>query len=244
MATWKVTLEYEGTAYGGWQRQPDKPTIQAAVERALQGLTQREVAVVGAGRTDAGVHALGQVASFRSDGTMGPEEWTRGLNALLPNDICVLSTERVPDDFHARHSARGKVYEYRILNRRERSALHSHRAWHVSAMLDLEAMRTAGRLVVGPHDFRSFQGPNSRTENPVCDLRRFEVREKDHIILIQAEADRFLKQMIRALVGTVVEIGQGKRSSRAMKEILEAADRRAAGYTAPAHGLYLVRVDY
>jgi tRNA pseudouridine38-40 synthase len=244
MATWKVTLEYEGTAYGGWQRQPDTPTIQAAVEHALHELTQREIGVVGAGRTDAGVHALGQVASFRSDRTMEPQEWTRGLNALLPADISVRSTERVPDDFHARYSARGKVYEYRILNRRERSALHCHRAWHVSARLDLEAMRSAGRLVVGPHDFRSFQGPNSHTDNPVCDLRRFEVREEDHIILIQAEADRFLKQMIRALVGTVVEIGQGKRSSRAMKEILQSADRRAAGYTAPAHGLYLVRVDY
>ena len=244
MATWKVTLEYEGTAYAGWQRQPDNPTIQAAVERALQDLTQREVAVVGAGRTDAGVHALGQVASFRSDRVMGPDEWTRGLNALLPEDIYVLSTERVPDDFHARYSARGKVYEYRILNRRERSALHSHRAWHVSAVLDLEAMRSAGGLVVGRHDFRSFQGPNSTAQNPLCDLRRFDVREDDDMILIQAEADRFLKQMIRALVGTVVEIGQGKRSSRAMKEILEAADRRAAGYTAPAHGLYLVRVDY
>ena len=244
MATWKVTLEYDGTAYAGWQRQPHHPTIQAAVEGALQELTQRQIAVVGAGRTDAGVHALGQVASFRSDRALGPADWTRGLNALLPQDICVLSTECAPDDFHARYSASGKVYEYRIFNRRERSALQAGRAWHVSAELDLEAMREAGQVIVGRHDFRSFQGPNSQTDNPLCDLRRFDVREVDHMILMQAEADRFLKQMIRALVGTIVEIGQGKRSPRTMKEILEAADRRAAGYTAPPHGLYLMRIDY
>lgn len=244
MPTWKLTLEYDGTAYAGWQRQPDQPSIQAAVEGALQELTQRQIAVVGAGRTDAGVHALGQVASFRSDRPLGPADWTRGLNALLPYDICVLTTESASDDFHARYSARGKVYEYRIFNRRERSALSAHRAWHVTAALDLAAMREAGRVIVGRHDFRSFQGPNSSTENPVCDLRRVDVHEEGPMILIQAEADRFLKQMIRALVGTIVEVGQGKRLPAVMKEILDAADRRAAGYTAPAHGLYLMRVEY
>jgi len=244
MSTWKLTLEYDGTAYAGWQRQPDHPSIQAALEGALQELTQRQIAVVGAGRTDAGVHALGQVASFRSDRPLGAAEWTRGLNALLPHDICVLMTESAPDEFHARYSARSKVYEYRIFNRRERSALYASRAWHVSAVLDLRAMREAARVLVGRHDFRSFQGPNSHTDNPVCDLRRFDLREEHHIIVIQAEADRFLKQMIRALVGTIVEVGQGKRPPGVMKDILEAADRRAAGYTAPAHGLYLLSVTY
>jgi tRNA pseudouridine38-40 synthase len=244
MATFKLTIEYDGTAYAGWQRQPDQPTIQAAVEVALRRVTQTYTPVIGAGRTDAGVHALGQVASFRTDRTMSAEEWVRALNALLPADISVRSVEPAADDFHARYSARGKLYEYRTLNRAERSALDHHRAWHIRKPLDTAAMREGAGLLAGRHDFSSFQGSPTDNENPICDLRRLEIKQEQALLRIEAQADRFLKQMVRAIVGTLVEVGQGKRSPKSVKEILEARDRRAAGMTAPAHGLYLVRVDY
>jgi tRNA pseudouridine38-40 synthase len=244
MATWKLTLEYDGTAYAGWQRQLDQPTIQAAVETAIKQVAQTETPVIGAGRTDAGVHALGQVASFRSDKALTAEEWLRALNGLLPADISVRAVEQVPHDFHARYSATGKVYEYRIINRSERSALERTRAWHVRVRLNAEAMRAGAHMLVGRHDFSSFQGSPTDTENPVCDLKRLDVVREGELIRFVAEADRFLKQMVRAIVGTLVEVGKAKRPPADIKLIVEARDRRAAGYTAPAHGLYLVRVDY
>ena len=244
MATLKLTIEYDGTAYAGWQRQPVQPTVQAAVEAALQRITQTYIPVIGAGRTDAGVHALGQVASFRTDKALSVGEWMRALNALLPKDICVRSAEHAADDFHARYSARVKLYEYRILNQMERSALDHKRAWQIRKPLDLAAMRESASLLVGRHDFSSFQGSPTDNKNPTCDLRRLEIKQGQALIQIEAQADRFLKQMVRAIVGTLVEVGQGKRSAKNVKEILEARDRRAAGMTAPAHGLYLARVDY
>ena len=244
MATFKLTLEYDGSHYAGWQRQQQHPTVQGALEEAIKTVSQVKVTVIGAGRTDAGVHALGQVVSFRTDGTMGAEDWQRALNGLLPSDISVLSAESVADDFHARYSARSKLYEYRILNRPERSAIDRQRAWHVHKPLDLGAMREAAVLLTGCHDFSSFQGSPTETENPVCDVSRLEIQDKGRFILIQVEANRFLKQMVRAIVGTLVEVGQGKREPQSLKDILEARDRRVAGYTAPAHGLYLIRVDY
>jgi len=244
MATLKLTIEYDGTAYAGWQRQPVQPTVQAAVEAALQRITQTYIPVIGAGRTDAGVHALGQVASFRTEKALSVEEWGRALNALLPKDICVRSAEHAADDFHARYSARVKLYEYRILSQMERSALDHKRAWQIRKPLDLAAMRESASLLVGRHDFSSFQGSPTDNKNPTCDLRRLEIKQGQALIQIEAQADRFLKQMVRAIVGTLVEVGQGKRSAKNVKEILEARDRRAAGMTAPAHGLYLARVDY
>ncbi len=244
MPTLKVTLEYDGTHYAGWQRQPDRPTIQEAVERAIARITQTTVSVVGAGRTDAGVHALGQVASFRTDRVMPPETWTRALNGILPFDISVRSVEEVDDRFHARYSARGKLYEYRILNRPERSALQHQRAWHVHQPLDVPAMQTAADLLIGKQDFSSFEGALSDSENPWCDLKRLDLSREADLLRIQAYADRFLKQMVRAIVGTLVEVGLKKRAPETLKEILAMRDRSAAGKTAPPYGLYLVRVDY
>lgn len=244
MTTFKLTLEYDGTAYAGWQRQQDQPTVQAAIEDAIRTIGNVNVPVIGAGRTDAGVHALGQVASFRSDRAMSAEEWTRALNGVLPADISVLSAESVPDEFHARYLARAKLYEYRILNRRERTALDRQRVWHVYRPLNVAAMRQATHILVGHHDFSSFEGSPTDNENPTCDVRRLEMHEDEGLIRILIEADRFLKQMVRAIVGTLVEVGHGKRQPEGIKDVLEAHDRRAAGYTAPPHGLYLVRVEY
>ena len=244
MPTFKLVVEYDGTAYAGWQRQPDQPTVQAAIEDVIQRVVQIHVPVTGAGRTDAGVHALGQVVSFRSDKALSEAEWLRALNGLLPQDICVRSVETVAEDFHARFSAREKQYEYRILNRSDRSALDRDRAWHIRGRLDLDAMREGANLLVGRHDFSSFQGHPTDTDNPVCDLRTLSIIQDQDLIRIEARADRFLKQMIRAVVGTLVEVGQGKRTPQSVKDILEAKDRRSAGLTAPAHGLYLVQVIY
>jgi len=242
--TFKITLEYDGTAYAGWQRQPNQPTIQEFVEAALRNITQTDIAVIAAGRTDAGVHALGQVISFKTDKLLSPNEWLRALNATLPDDISARSVERATDDFHARYSAVKKLYAYRILHRPERSALERGRSWHLYGKLNLDAMREAVKHLVGKYDFSSFQGHPTDVENPICDLQRLEIIEDQDIVRIEIEADRFLKQMVRAIVGTLAEVGQGKRKPEEMKRILDAKDRRSAGYTAPAHGLYLVAVTY
>jgi tRNA pseudouridine38-40 synthase len=244
MPTIKLILEYDGTAYAGWQRQPGRPTIQEAVETAIFGVTQAQVAVIGAGRTDAGVHALGQVASFRIDRVMTPREWTKALNAHLPKSIVVRSSALMPDTFHARYSANGKLYEYRILNRLERPAVERDYYWHIHQPLDDAAMNRAGLALIGSQDFSSFQTQPTDNENPVCHLRRFTVLREGDRLRIEAYADRFLKQMMRSIVGTLVEIGLNKRSADSITTILDARDRSAAGKTAPPHGLFLVRVDY
>ena len=244
MPTFKLILEYDGTSYAGWQRQPGLPTVQAALEDAIQKVTQTHIPVIGAGRTDAGVHALGQVVSFRSDKPLSPRDWRRALNAHLPADISVQAAESMPDDFHARYSAKTKQYEYRILNQLERPALERNRTWHIYGPLNLDAMRQAAVCLIGKQDFASFQGHPTDTTDTICDLQRLDLVQEGSLVRIQFLGDRFLKQMVRAIVGTLVEIGQGKHPPQAMKEILDAKDRRAAGYTAPSQGLYLVEVRY
>lgn len=240
----KLILEYDGAAYAGWQRQPDQPTIQEAVEAAILGVTQINAPVIGAGRTDAGVHALGQVASFRIDRDMTPREWTRALNAHLPKSIVVRSAALMPDIFHARHSAKGKLYEYRILNRPERPAVERDYCWHIHQPLDDAAMNHAGLVLIGSHDFSSFQTQPTDNDDPICHLQRFAVFREGDRLRIEAYADRFLKQMIRSIVGTLVEVGLKKRAPESFSTILKARDRSAAGKTAPPQGLFLVRVDY
>jgi tRNA pseudouridine38-40 synthase len=244
MQTIKLTLEYDGTNYAGWQRQADQPTVQAVLEQVIGQVTQATLSVVGAGRTDSGVHALGQVASFRTERCLSSGEWSRALNGLLPEDICVRSVEFASDDFHARYSAVGKLYEYRILNRPDRSALDRHRAWHLRKGLDGDAMQEAAQYLIGRRDFSSFQGSPTDNQNPFCHLRHLSIRMEPDRLRIEAYADRFLKQMVRAIVGTLVEAGLGKRMPANLRDILAARDRSAAGKTAPAHGLYLIRVDY
>jgi tRNA pseudouridine38-40 synthase len=244
MSTIKLTLEYDGTAYAGWQRQPNQPTIQAAVETAIFGVTQINVPVIGAGRTDSGVHALGQVASFRINRDMSPRAWTRALNAHLPESVVVRSVELMPDSFHARHSAKGKLYQYHILNRPERPAVERAYWWHVHQPLDDKAMSTAGNALIGVHDFSSFQTQPTDNDDPICHLQRFTIFREGDRLRIEVYADRFLKQMIRSIVGTLLEIGLGKRSAESLTTILSARDRSAGGKTAPPQGLFLVRVDY
>jgi len=244
MPTIKLTLEYDGTTYAGWQRQLNQPTIQEAVETAIEGVTQTKVSVMGAGRTDAGVHAFGQVASFRIDRDMTSREWMRALNAHLPETIAVRSAAIVADAFHARHSAKGKLYEYRILNRPERPAVDRHYCWHIHKAVDDAAMNQAAMALIGSHDFSSFESQPTENEDPICHMQRLTVFRQGDQLRIEAYADRFLKQMVRSIVGTLVEVGLGKRSAESLHAILAARDRPAAGKTAPPQGLFLVHVDY
>jgi len=242
--TVKLILEYDGTAYAGWQRQPDRPTIQEAIETSIQGVTQTKVPVIGAGRTDAGVHALGQTASFRIGRTMTPREWTRALNAHLPDTIVVRSAAIMPDEFHARYSAKGKLYEYRLLNRGERPAVDRHYCWHIYKPLDDAAMNQAAMALIGSHDFSSFETQPTENDDPICHLQRLAVYRQGDRLRIEAYADRFLKQMVRSIVGTLVEVGLNKRPPDSLNAVLDTRDRSAAGKTAPPQGLFLMRVDY
>lgn len=244
MPTVKLVLEYEGTCYAGWQRQPDHLTIQEAVEQAIHQVSQASVSVIGAGRTDAGVHALGQVASFHTDRDWSASNWMRALNAVLPNDIAVRSSDLMPDGFHAQHDARGKLYRYRILHRPTRPTIDRAFAWHIYKPLNDAAMQQAAASLVGSQDFSSFEGSLTDNTNPICHLQRLVVIRHDDQLHIEAYADRFLKHMVRAIVGTVIEVGLGKRTPDSLAEVLRVRDRSAAGQTAPPHGLCLMRVDY
>ena len=240
----KLTLEYDGTAYAGWQRQPDQPTVQAVLDKVLAQITHTSISTVAAGRTDAGVHAFGQVVSFRSEKSLTVPEWRQALNGLLPRDIAVQGIEIASENFHPRYSAIGKIYEYQILNSPYRSALNEHRVWHIPKPLDVSAMELASNFFLGKHNFSSFQCSPTDTDNPICIIERCAVTHKSPLLFVTIQADRFLKQMVRTMVGTLVEVGQGKRMPSDIKEILQRADRRAAGKTAPPHGLYLVKVLY
>ena len=244
MPTVKLVLEYDGTCYAGWQRQPDHPTIQEAIERAIHQVSRATVSVIGAGRTDSGVHALGQVASFRTDCAWPASNWMRALNAVLPKDIAVRSSSIMDARFHAQHDARGKHYIYRILHRPARPTVDRAFVWHIYRPLNEIAMQQAAATLIGSQDFSSFEGSLTDNTNPICHLQRLAVIRQDDQIHIEAYADRFLKHMVRAMVGTVVEVGLGKRTPDSLTEVLRARDRSAAGQTAPPHGLCLMRVDY
>jgi tRNA pseudouridine38-40 synthase len=244
MPTFKLVLEYDGTCYAGWQRQPDHPTIQEAIERAIHQVSQATVCVIGAGRTDSGVHALGQVASFCTDRDWPASNWMRALNAVLPKDIAVRSSSLMDTRFHAQHDARGKLYAYRIFHRPARPTVDRAFVWHIYRPLNEAAMQQAAATLIGEQDFSSFEGSLTENNNPICHLQRLAVICHGDQILIEAYADRFLKHMVRAMVGTVVEVGLGKRTPDSLTEVLRARDRSAAGQTAPPHALCLMRVDY
>ncbi len=240
----KLTLEYDGAGYHGWQRQARLPTVQAALEAALLRLTGHVTMVSGAGRTDAGVHAEGQVAHFIPAAPLPTPTWVRGLNALLPSDISVRHAEPVAADFHARHSAREKVYVYQIYNSPCRSALRRQRTWHVFHPLHVRDMRVAARALLGTHDFRSFCAADHEGDDFRVDLLQIAIVKTGDAVWITFRAARFLKYMVRNLVGFLVEVGRGRRSGLEVAEVLSARDRRRAGPTAPPHGLVLAEVLY
>jgi len=242
----KLLIEYDGTAYSGWQRQTSDRTIQGTIEPALNTMTEQSVTLIGSGRTDAGVHAVAQVANFRVETRLTPDVFLRGLNGLLPGDIVVRDCSQVDEDFHARYDAKSKVYEYRILNHPIRAALFRQYAWHISTTLDLEAMRTAMEHLKGEQDFSAFQAAGGNQAHAVRTVMSLGLSEKDaegHVVF-SIEADGFLRHMVRNIVGTLVDVGLGKTSTAGFKDILLSKDRSKAGITAPAQGLFLLEVKY
>ena len=242
----RLTLEYDGTSYHGWQRQPRQVTIQGTLERAIQQICGEKVNVIGAGRTDAGVHAAGQVANFKTCSPLSGDTWPRALNRYLPDEISVLYADRVPDRFHSRYDAIEKTYEYRILNRRIRPAIGRQYQWVVYPPLQLAPMRRAAQWLRGRHDFSSFRagGEKKGRKSNDCTLRELRVSRSGDEIRILFRGDRFLYQMVRTIVGTLVEVGKRKRHPSEVAKILALKNREKAGQTAPAHGLFLLKVHY
>ncbi|MBP7148443.1 MAG: tRNA pseudouridine(38-40) synthase TruA [Acidobacteria bacterium] len=242
-----IVLAYDGRGYHGWQLQPGRPTVQGTLQRALDrlhGLEAGSVSVVGAGRTDAGVHALGQVASYFPPTARAPETLQAGLAGLLPEDLRALAVREMPREFHACRSASGKVYRYRIINRELALPFESPWAWHVRAPLDTAAMRAAAAALVGRHDFAAFASAGGQSATTVRELRRLALREDDGTVSVEAEGDGFLHRMVRNITGFLVDVGRGRRRADEAAAVLASCDRRRAGGTAPARGLCLVRVIY
>lgn len=244
MRTIKAVVEYDGTEYSGFQRQPKRRTIQAELEWALKQALQEPIVVAGAGRTDAGVHAAGQVISFKTACSIPTDRICVALNSVLPHDIVPRKAEEVEPDFHARYSARERTYEYRILNSEQPSALMGRFVWHVPGRLNLTAMRKAAGHLLGKHDFAAFSLSNRDSKSAVRELTALEIRKRGEIVSITLKANSFLHSMVRGIVGTLVEVGQGRRSPGDIKRILESKDRGQAGKTAPAKGLCLMEVRY
>jgi tRNA pseudouridine38-40 synthase len=244
MGKFRAILEYDGTAYHGWQLQPDVPTVQGAVEQALEKITSGPVRVHGAGRTDAGVHAKGQVAHFTSDWSRSVAELQRALNAVLPHDVAIRELTVAADDFHARHSAISKTYKYTILNQTLRSPLFRLYAWHIDQQLDITAMNLAAEHLIGSHDFSSFGALTDGTTSPVREILAADWEHEAENLCFTIIGTGFLRYMVRSLVGTMVMVGRGKIRPSDFKNILESTDRSMSGPTAPPHGLCLMSVRY
>jgi len=245
MPRYKLTLEYDGAPFVGWQRQENGISVQAALEDALFALGGERAVAHGAGRTDAGVHALGQVAHVDLERAWDPYRLGEGLNALLhPDPVAVLKSEAADPDFDARRSASARHYLYRIVNRRAPLSLDRGRAWRVKPRLDASAMHEAAQALIGRHDFSTFRDSQCQANSPIRTLDRLDVRRDGDEVLIEASALSFLHRQVRSMVGSLVEVGAGRWSPADLKAALEAADRSRCGPVAPPTGLYLARVDY
>ncbi len=245
MRTLKLLIEYDGSNYQGWQVQPKGPTIQGMLEEKLGLLTGEPISLFGSGRTDSGVHALGQVAHFKTQSQMDIRSMQRALNSLLPHDIVIRKIEEVDEGFHARKQSKSKIYEYRILNRNLRSAFHRGYVWHIPQKLDFKEMGKATHWLIGEHDFSSFRSVGTPTRTAVRRVIRAEwKRRREGFICFEIEANGFLKQMVRSIVGTLVEVGKGRMNAVEFRKILDSKDRKKAGPTAPAKGLFLKEVKY
>ena len=244
MRTIKLTVAYDGTEFAGWQRQENGPSIQGLIEAALSVIDGAPVTVHGAGRTDAGVHALGQVASARIASPIADQQLARALNAHLPDAIRITGVATMRDDFHARFSSTSKAYEYRIWNARTLPPFIRLYAWHIIETLDLGAMRDATRVVVGEHDFAAFKGARGVNRTTVRTISAADWRADGHALTFEISGTGFLRYMVRSLVGTLVEIGRGARPVDDMARLLAFPDRSDVGRKAPPHGLFLVKVDY
>jgi tRNA pseudouridine38-40 synthase len=240
----KLTIEYDGTNYHGWQIQPNGNTIQAVLERAISTFLGTPARIIGAGRTDAGVHALGQTANFFCDREVDLYRLQRGLNALTPDDIVIRRIEVMGTSFDARRHAQSRVYEYRIWNSPWPSPFHARYSWHVHDPLHIEAMENAISHLEGEHDFSSFQAAACDAAHAVRRVYWNSLESHGTLLVYRIEATAFLRHMVRNVIGSLVEVGRGERTPQSFAELLDVRDRTQAGPTAPPHGLFLVEVKY
>jgi tRNA pseudouridine38-40 synthase len=245
MTRFALTIEYDGTPFIGWQRQPDGPSVQQAIETAIKKTSGAETPVQAAGRTDAGVHALAMCAHFDLDTQLTPFRLAGALNAhLRPAPISILDCRIVPDDWHSRFSCIGRAYEYRIVNRRAPLAVERNRAWQVIQKLDAEAMHNAAQLLVGLHDFTTFRSAHCQSDSPIKTLDRLDVRREGEHVIVEAAARSFLHHQVRSMVGSLAAVGTGRWSAGDLKASLEAKDRTELAHNAPPEGLYFMQAKY
>jgi len=240
----KLTIEYDGSHYHGWQCQKDVASVQETLSKAIKKLTGEDIMPEGAGRTDEGVHAYGQVANFRTKSSIPAEKFTPALNTHLPEDIVIVASEEVDPNFHARFSAKGKHYRYIVLNRPQRSAIWAKRAWHVRGELDFEAMVKASQYFVGRHSFKAFCASGHNIKNFERTIFLSQWRREGDLLIFDTKGEGFLYNMVRIMVGTMVDIGKGRFKPEVIKEAIETGERNNLGVTAPPYGLYLMEVYY
>lgn len=249
----KLTVEYDGTNYCGWQRQKchtshvshhTSKSIQGTIEKVLSEILQRKIKLIGSGRTDAGVHAEAQVANFKTDSIISLEKLQKALNALLPKDITITKIEEKNLDFHSRFDVKSKVYRYTILNRPYPSALLKNRVYFYPYPLDLKLMQKEAKAILGRHNFKAFQASDKKNRDSIRTIKKLNVTKDKELIYIDIVADGFLYNMVRNIVGTLIEIGRGRFKKGDLKKILLGRDRKLAGSTAPAKGLSLIKVNY
>ena len=243
MRNLKLTIQYDGTRYCGWQKQPNSSGIQGTIEYAIYEITKEKVNITGSGRTDAGVHALGQVANFKTSSSIPANRIPDALNAKLPKDISIINCQEVSEDFHSRYSATGKIYRYLIYNKPYRSPLYKDTSYHVRYDLDIQKMRSEAKSLLGIHEFKGFMSSGSSVKDTVRTIHNITIEESGDLIVLEVEGNGFLYNMVRIIVGTLVDIGRG-RIDKSMEEIIASQDRGEAGHTAPAHGLFLKKVHY
>jgi tRNA pseudouridine38-40 synthase len=245
MARYKLLIEYDGGPYNGFQAQAGQPSVQTSLERAVEAFSGERATIYVAGRTDSGVHATGQVAHFQVQRDWPPEVVRNAVNAhLMPEPIAVIEATVVDEEFHARFSAKGRLYIYRILNRRSPPALDRGRVWHVKGPLDVEAMNAAAQRLLGRHDFTTFRDARCQANTPVKTLDEARVWREGDEILMEFASRSFLHRQVRSMAGSLVDVGAGRWTADDLKAALDAADRTRCGQVAPAEGLYLTRVDY
>ncbi len=244
MHNYKITIEYEGTNFVGWQRQENGLSIQQLIEESIQKLSNKKTTIFGAGRTDAGVHAKGQVASFELDNNLDTDTIRDGLNHhLRPHPIAIISTEKVDNDFNARFSAKLRHYEYRVVNRRPPLTLENNRLWCVHKKIDLKKITEQSKNFLGKHDLSAFRSINCQSKSSIKSITSMDIKTNNDEIFFTISAKSFLHSQVRIMVGTLIDIGLGK-ISKSISEIISLKKREYAGVTAPPHGLYLIEVEY
>lgn len=241
----KLDIEYDGTDYFGWQIQKRKPTVQGEITRVLERILKEKVRLIGASRTDSGVHALGQVANFKTGNEkMTTDRLNKALNSLLPSDIVIKEVMEVPHNFHARYSAKSKIYCYQILNRSFPSVLEGGFSWHIPGPLDWKKVRVASKYFVGKYDFSPFSVIGSSRKSKQCTVKDFKIRKEKNLYILQIEADYFLYKMVRRIVGVLIEVGRGKIEPEYISLLLHGKAATLRAQTAPPQGLFLIKVKY